>query len=127
MARVYGLLKLAGTIRWVNKSLLMKLSLFTHAIVYSQTRYKRQAPVPVFDSTSNVPGVSILRPLKGIDLDLADNLRSSFEQRYPKYEIIFSVADSNDPAIDIVEQLQKEYPDVDCRLIIGKSTTGDLS
>lgn len=89
-----------------------------------QTRYKRQAPVPVFDSTSNVPGVSILRPLKGIDLDLADNLRSSFEQRYPKYEIIFSVADSNDPAIDIVEQLQKEYPDVDCRLIIGDRPAG---
>lgn len=91
-----------------------------HAILSSQTRYKRNAPVPAFDSTSNVPGVSILRPLKGMDLDLADNLRSSFEQRYPKFETIFSVADSNDPAIDIVEQLQKEYPDADCRLIIGK-------
>lgn len=63
--------------------------------------------------------MSIIRPLKGVDLELADNLRSSFEQQYPKFEIIFSVASADDPAVPIVEQLMKEYKSVGSRLIIG--------
>jgi ceramide glucosyltransferase len=69
---------------------------------------------------SKAQGVSILRPLKGLDLELYANLRSSFVQNYPKFEIIFSVASPNDPAIEVVKQLISEYPKVDARLIIGK-------
>lgn len=64
-------------------------------------------------------GVSILRPLKGVDLELEANLRSSFIQNYSKFEIIFSVASSKDAAIPIVKRLMKEYHEVDSRLIIG--------
>jgi ceramide glucosyltransferase len=64
-------------------------------------------------------GVSILRPLKGVDLELDANLRSSFIQNYPKFEIIFSVASPEDPAIPIVKRLMKEFHKIDSRLIIG--------
>jgi len=50
-----------------------------------------------------------------------ENLASTFKQKYQKFEIIFSVADSNDPVIQIVEKLQKLYPLIDSRLIIGFS------
>jgi len=50
---------------------------------------------------------------------LYENLASSFRQDYPKFEIIFSVADENDPAIKIVKDLIKKYPKVDARLTIG--------
>jgi ceramide glucosyltransferase len=53
-------------------------------------------------------------------LELEANLRSSFIQNYPKFEIIFSVASLKDPAIEIVNQLIKEFHHVDSRLIIGK-------
>jgi cellulose synthase/poly-beta-1,6-N-acetylglucosamine synthase-like glycosyltransferase len=52
-----------------------------------------------------------------------ENLASSFCQEYPRFEIIFSVAQSSDPAIDVVLDLMKKYPHVDARLMIGKSST----
>lgn len=53
-------------------------------------------------------------------MELDANLRSSFIQNYPKFEIIFSVASPEDPAIEIVNKLMKEFYHVDSRLIIGK-------
>lgn len=65
-----------------------------------------------------------------MDLELEANLRSSFIQNYPKFEIIFSVASPQDPAIKIVNELRKEFHHVDSRLIIGErkeqSTSGLL-
>ncbi|KAJ3415827.1 hypothetical protein HDV05_004100 [Chytridiales sp. JEL 0842] len=68
---------------------------------------------------SEAVGVSILRPLKGVDANLKHNLESSFRQDYPNFEIIFSVASANDPAVHVVNDLKREYPKVDAKLIIG--------
>lgn len=88
---------------------------------HRQSRY-RNKPKPKSSklSYSEAEGVSIIRPLKGADLELEANLRSSFIQNYPKFEIIFSVASPKDPAIKIVNELIKEFHHVDSRLIIGK-------
>jgi ceramide glucosyltransferase len=67
------------------------------------------------------PSVSILRPLKGLDINLRENLLSSFGQNYPAYEIIFSVAKEDDPAIPVVKELMEEHPEIETRLIIGKA------
>lgn len=87
---------------------------------FSQSRY-RHKPRPVSSKLSHdeAQGVTIIRPLKGIDLDLETNLRSSFTQNYPKFELLFSVASPHDPAIPVVHRLMSEYPSVDCRLIVG--------
>jgi cellulose synthase/poly-beta-1,6-N-acetylglucosamine synthase-like glycosyltransferase len=66
------------------------------------------------------PSVSILRPLKGLDINLRENLLSAFTQNYPSYEIIFSVAKEDDPAVHVVKELMNGHPEVDTRLIIGK-------
>ncbi|KAJ1564942.1 hypothetical protein HK096_005425, partial [Nowakowskiella sp. JEL0078] len=73
-----------------------------------------------------IHGVTVLRPLKGIDENLFENLESSFLQCYPhsKFEIIFSVASEDDPAIKIVKDLSKLYPEVDAKLIIGEKIVG---
>ncbi|KAI9017452.1 glycosyl transferase family 21-domain-containing protein, partial [Gaertneriomyces semiglobifer] len=68
--------------------------------------------------------VTILRPLKGVDCNMSENLSSSFCQEYPVFELIFSVADPVDPAIDVVRKLMKQYPHVGARLIIGDEETG---
>lgn len=70
-------------------------------------------------SKDEAPGVSIIRPLRGIDCNMYENLASSFRQDYPRFEIIFSVAQPQDPAIAVVRDLMKKYPEVDARLIIG--------
>ncbi|KAI9349070.1 glycosyl transferase family 21-domain-containing protein, partial [Obelidium mucronatum] len=68
--------------------------------------------------------VSILRPLKGVDVNLVDNLTSSFRLRYPNYEILFSVAEGSDPSVNVVRDLMAQFPEVDARLIIGESNVG---
>ncbi|KAH9047115.1 glycosyl transferase family 21-domain-containing protein [Lactarius hengduanensis] len=69
--------------------------------------------------SSSVPGVSILRPLKGLDTNLLENLESSFRQDYPNFEILLSVADEHDKALPVVYELLAKYPNVNARVIIG--------
>lgn len=75
-------------------------------------------------SAHDVPGVSILRPLKGLDGNLFENLESTCRQRYPKYELIFSVADEDDQALEVVEELRQKYPKMDMKVIIGERRVG---
>ncbi len=56
------------------------------------------------------PPISILKPLKGLDDDLADNLTSFCNQAYPDYEIIFAFEEKNDPAIKLAREIKKRYP-----------------
>lgn len=64
--------------------------------------------------------MSILRPLKGLDTNLYENLESTFKQEYPTYEIIFSVADEHDQALPVVKHLLEKYPGTNARVIVGK-------
>ncbi|KAH8998827.1 glycosyltransferase family 21 protein [Lactarius hatsudake] len=73
---------------------------------------------------SSVPGVSILRPLKGLDTNLLENLESSFGQEYPNFEILLSVADEHDKALPVVYELLAKYPNVNARVIIGDVDVG---
>jgi ceramide glucosyltransferase len=71
------------------------------------------------------PGVSVVRPVCGIDNYLDDTLRSAFELDYPRYEIIFCVALANDPVVPVVTQLIAEHPGVPARLLVGNESISD--
>jgi ceramide glucosyltransferase len=62
-----------------------------------------------------------LKPIKGIDPEAYQNFVSFCEQDYPDYEVLFGVADGDDPAVDVIEQAQRVYPDVAARLVVGAS------
>ncbi|PVD19980.1 hypothetical protein C0Q70_20474 [Pomacea canaliculata] len=64
----------------------------------------------------DVPGVSIVKPLMGIDPLLETNLESHFTLKYPKFELLLCFHDDQDPAINIVNRLQQKYPKVEARL-----------
>src|SRR6266446_1584654 len=66
-----------------------------------------------------VPPVSIVRPVCGLDNFLEETLRTSFELDYPKYELIFCVASTRDPAIAVVPRLIAAHPHCDTRLLVG--------
>jgi cellulose synthase/poly-beta-1,6-N-acetylglucosamine synthase-like glycosyltransferase len=68
-----------------------------------------------------LPGVSILRPLKGLETNLFENLESTFLQEYPNFEIIFSVANEYDQALPVVRTLLEKYPHSSARVIVGTS------
>jgi ceramide glucosyltransferase len=70
------------------------------------------------------PGISILKPLKGIDPEIYASFRSHCLQDYPDYEIIFGVSDRNDPAIESVKRLQAEFPQRNIRLVVCEKNLG---
>ncbi|CAL1543959.1 unnamed protein product [Lymnaea stagnalis] len=83
--------------------------------------YKKLEPVI---PKEELPGVSIIKPLTGVDINLKSNLETFFTQDYPKYELLFSVQDDNDPAILVVKSLIDSYPKVDAKLFIGLKNVG---
>ncbi|KAF9978601.1 hypothetical protein BGZ73_001517 [Actinomortierella ambigua] len=123
---------------WVQYSSLQRfficLSLFLYlfcftaaacALAISRSRYtRRERSKSSRLPKETAPGVTIIRPLRGLDCNLYENLASSFRQDYPKFEIVFSVAHANDPALVVVHDLMKKYPKVDARIIIGEKVVG---
>ncbi len=71
-----------------------------------------------------LPGISVLKPLKGLDDNLFDNLESMCNQDYPEYEIIFSLQDYNDPAFKVAEKIKEKYPEKKITLLVEKCCAG---
>jgi ceramide glucosyltransferase len=70
------------------------------------------------------PPVTMLKPLCGLEVDLADNLRSFCRQDYGDWQLVFGVADADDPAIAAVGALQAEFPDRDIALVVDPRIIG---
>jgi ceramide glucosyltransferase len=66
-------------------------------------------------------GVSIIRPVCGIENHIEETLRSTFQLDYPRYEVVFCAADPNDPVIPIVRRLIAAHPNVEAKLLIGNA------
>jgi ceramide glucosyltransferase len=77
---------------------------------------KRAGPMP---ASPDAPPVTIVRPLCGIDPFANETLVSTFALDYPAYEIIFCLADGDDPAAPLVRRLMAAHPQIPSRLLIG--------
>jgi ceramide glucosyltransferase len=110
-----------GTIwRTVFGLALLLLALVTGSLVYcaltvaAAVRYRAVRP----SAPRDLPSVSILKPLAGVDEELEENLRSFFEQDYPQFEMLLAVQSAQDPAVALVERLRPQYPSVESSLIV---------
>lgn len=92
------------------------------AIFYG--KYKLHRKVPLLPQEMPYPGVTIIKPLTGVDPNLYSNLETFFTMSYPKYEISFCIEEENDPAVPLVEKLCKKYPNIDTNVFIGGQMVG---
>nr|POF11413.1 ceramide glucosyltransferase [Quercus suber] len=74
--------------------------------------------------SSKLPGITILKPLKGVDPELLNNLRTFGVLDYPEFEIIFGCEDPCDPVRSVVEQFAREFPQVRMQTRFGHPTLG---
>ena len=98
---------------------------FLHEARWSPERRKRESRHLGDERRITVPPpVSVLKPLKGLDPQMWEGFRSHCRQDYPQYEIIFGVSDAADPAIEVVQRLQVEYPKQEIRLVLCDEDLG---
>ncbi len=67
-----------------------------------------QAPV----SGGGPVGISILKPLCGVDDDLEANLARFATLGYPEYEVVLGVKDTRDPAYAVAREAVARWPHV---------------
>ena len=70
-------------------------------------------------SAEDSAGVSIIRPVCGIENYSAETLGSAFFLTHPRYELLFCVASAADPIIPLIRRLIAAHPHVSARLLIG--------
>jgi ceramide glucosyltransferase len=73
---------------------------------------RKAAAAPVFP-------VSILKPLKGLDDGLWENLVSIVEQQHPAFELVLGAEDADDPALEVAQRLRRAFPDVRIVVVAG--------
>jgi len=84
------------------------------SILFSEKRRMRYSR-PVL---SSLPAISVLKPVRGLDDNLLDSLRSHLNLDYPEFEILIGIHSKDDPAWPVLEQLQHEHPDQRLRIIV---------
>jgi ceramide glucosyltransferase len=77
------------------------------------------------DTAIDVAGVSLVRPVCGLENHIEQTLRSGFDLDYPRYEIIFCAAAPNDAVVPLVKRLITEHPHIPARLLVGNERISD--
>lgn len=82
----------------------------------------------------DVPHVTVIRPIEGLDTRIYECLASTFHQDYPpsKLTVHFCISSRSSPAFPVLEQLLQDFPDRDARVLveeedpvlIGQDTSG---
>src|SRR5271156_1199544 len=100
-------------------------SLYYLLCLWSGSAFRREQRSNRNDrAVSDLPPISILKPLKGADPEIFESFRSHCLQDYPDYEIIFGVSDAQDPAIESVRALQREFPERRIQLVVSPTILG---
>jgi ceramide glucosyltransferase len=109
---------------WIAESFCLAATA-THVASTIVAAVRCKAPPSVRSAPAQAPGVSLVRPVCGIENYIEETLRSAFELDYPCYEIIFCVASGQDPVVPTVRRLIADHPDATARLLIGNEAISD--
>ena len=83
----------------------------------SSARCSASKPEP--PKEPNLPPVSIVQPLCGVEPFSRETLASIFALDHPEYEILFCLADGADPIAAVVRGFIAAHPEIASRLLIG--------
>jgi ceramide glucosyltransferase len=101
--------------------LLAPISLFITLLAHAATffllsRKREESAVP--------PPVTILKPVKGAEPRLYENLASLALQKGIEFELLIGAEDPEDPALDIAREVKNDFPATKIRVIPGARNFG---
>lgn len=93
-------------------------SLLLYSLVIATTlKHMRRRRLPKRHAI-DLPPLSVIKPLKGEEESLRDNLLSLFTQEYPsKLEIIFASTERHDPALHVARQVAACFPAIESKFV----------
>lgn len=113
------LLEAVFTIGTASSMLYYSISIWIAVRFHVEQSRELAAPASLF-----TPPVSILKPLKGADPEMYENLSSHCVQNYPQHEILFGVSDEDDPVLAVVQQLKTAFPHKEISVVICREKLG---
>jgi ceramide glucosyltransferase len=110
-ATLFSVLAVIGTIITSIQALLLR----------AFRRTQRPFESGLHEQATSRPGalISILKPVCGLDDELEENLLSFTRLRGVHYEVIISIEDRDDPAIEVVQRVLWRNPGAPFRVVIG--------
>ncbi|HVC18825.1 MAG TPA: bacteriohopanetetrol glucosamine biosynthesis glycosyltransferase HpnI [Vicinamibacterales bacterium] len=114
---------LAEAVRWVVLAGAVLPLAYDLVAIAAVRRFSRRRP----PGGAATPPVSLLKPVRGLDRDSYGNFASFCRQDYPEYEILFAVADDDDPAVPVIQRVIAEFPGRPIRLLVGAPQLGESS
>ena len=71
-----------------------------------------------------LPPVTLLKPVCGLEKNLRVNLRSACLQDYPDYQVVYSVQRADDPALELLSELERQFGPERVTVVITSVTVG---
>jgi ceramide glucosyltransferase len=71
-----------------------------------------------------LPGITVFKPLKGLDATTRKCLESFLTQDYHAYQVIFGVKNAADPLLPLLQDLQRSFPRPQIEIAICPETLG---
>lgn len=105
----------ASILLWTALAGLVCCTGFLTLTAFAVLRFRRRDPHAL--ASGDLPPVTLLKPLCGLEPNLEQNLESFFRQDYRRFEIVFGTRDANDPALDVVHALQRRFPEIAVKII----------
>ncbi|MBV9608183.1 MAG: bacteriohopanetetrol glucosamine biosynthesis glycosyltransferase HpnI [Acidobacteria bacterium] len=96
---------------------LLTSTIFLLLALVAAARFSRRSARVGLRHFDESPAATMLKPLHGLEPRLRENLESFFLQEYPRFQMIFGARSESDPALRIVRELMRKYPEVDACVV----------
>jgi len=110
---------MADSAMWRDAVLLLALTPLVYYVLATVAALRFFGRGRARQSANYTPPVSVLKPVRGLDLQSYENFASFCRQEYPDYEILFAVNDDADPAVPVIRRIIAEFPEREIRLLVG--------